>query len=98
MASITAFHSAAVWPPYSMARRTQGPRASPRRGRARDVDGGRWALEAGDRLGRLGAVPQAADAYLYAVTPSRTDAELDRIARMQERAGHTDRARRVRQR
>ena len=65
---------------------------------ARDVDGGRWALEAGDRLGRLGAVPQAADAYLYAVTPSRTDAELDRIARMQERAGHVDRARRVRQR
>lgn len=65
---------------------------------ARDVDGGRWALEAGDRLGRLGAVPQAADAYLYAVTPSRTDAELDRIARMQERAGHADRARRVRQR
>lgn len=65
---------------------------------ARDADGGRWALEAGDRLGRLGAIPQAADAYLYAVTPSRSDAELDRIARMQERAGHVDRARRVRQR
>ena len=65
---------------------------------ARDADGGRWALEAGDRLGKLGAVSQAADAYLYAVTPLRTDAELDRIARMQERAGHVDRARRVRQR
>ena len=65
---------------------------------ARDADGGRWALEAGDRLGRLGAVSQAADAYLYAVTPSRTSAELERIARMQERAGHADRARRVRQR
>ena len=63
---------------------------------ARDADGGRWALEAGDRLGRLGAVRQAADAYLYAVTPARTDGELERIARMQERAGHADRARRVR--
>ena len=65
---------------------------------ARDADGGRWALEAGDRLGQLGVVAQAADAYLYAVTPLRTDAELDRIARMQERAGHADRARRVRRR
>ena len=65
---------------------------------ARDAEGGRWALEAGDRLGKLGAIPQAADAYLYAATPSRSDAELDRIARMQERAGHVDRARRVRQR
>lgn len=65
---------------------------------ARDADGGRWALEAGDRLGRLGAVSHAADAYLYAVTPSRTSAELERIAQMQERAGHADRARRVRQR
>lgn len=65
---------------------------------ARDADGGRWALEAGDRLGQLGAVAQAADAYLYAVTPLRADAELDRIARMQERAGHADRARRVRRR
>lgn len=65
---------------------------------ARDADGGRWALEAGDRLGRLGAVTQAADAYLYAVTPLRTDAELERIALMQERAGHADRARRVRKR
>ncbi|HEX6369821.1 MAG TPA: hypothetical protein VF006_12960 [Longimicrobium sp.] len=63
---------------------------------SRDAEGGRWALEAGDRLGRLGAVLLAADAYLYAVAPSRTDAELDRIARMQERAGHVDRARRVR--
>lgn len=65
---------------------------------ARDADGGRWALEAGDRLGRMGALSQAADAYLYAVTPVRTDAELERIARTQERAGHADRARRVRQR
>lgn len=65
---------------------------------ARDADGGRWALEAGDRLGRLGALSQAADAYLYAVTPSRTDTELERIAQMQERAGHAERARRVRQR
>lgn len=65
---------------------------------ARDAEGGRWALEAGDRLAKLGAVSQAADAYLYAVTPSRTSAELDRIARMQERAGYADRARRVHQR
>lgn len=65
---------------------------------SRDVDGGRGALEAGDRLGRLGAVPQAADAYLYAVTPLRTHAELERIARMQESAGHPERARRVRRR
>jgi hypothetical protein len=63
---------------------------------ARDADGGRSALEAGDRLGRLGAVAQAADAYLYAVTPARTEGELERIARMQERAGFLDRARRVR--
>lgn len=62
----------------------------------RDADGGRWALEAGDRLERLGAVAQAADAYLYAVTPARTDGELERIARMQDRAGYADRARRVR--
>lgn len=62
----------------------------------RDVEGGGWALEAGDRLGRLGAVAKAADAYLYAVTPSRTEAELDRIARMQERAGHAERGLRVR--
>ncbi len=65
---------------------------------ARDADGGRWALEAGDRLGRIGAVSKAADAYLYAVTPGRTEAELERIARMQERAGYADRAGRVRQR
>lgn len=39
----------------------------------------------------------AADAYLYAVTSSRTNAELERIARMQELAGHEHRARRVRQ-
>jgi hypothetical protein len=64
----------------------------------RDADGGRWALEAGDRLARLGATSAAADAYLYAVTPDRTRAELDRIAAMQERAGHPDRARRVRAR
>ena len=63
---------------------------------ARDADGGRWALEAGDRLGGLGAVSESADAYLYAVTPERTAPELDRIAAMQERAGHPDRARRVR--
>jgi hypothetical protein len=65
---------------------------------ARDAEGGRWALEAGVRLGKLGAVAQAADAYLYAVTPLRTDAELERIARMQERAGYPARARRVRRR
>jgi hypothetical protein len=65
---------------------------------ARDADDGRWALEAGDRLARLGAVSDAADAYLYAVTPLRSAAELERIARMQERAGHADRARRVRHR
>lgn len=63
---------------------------------ASDVDGGKLALEAGDRLERLGALSQAADAYLYAVTADRTDGELERIARVQERAGHVDRARRIR--
>jgi hypothetical protein len=61
-----------------------------------DSEGGAAALEAGDRLFRLGAVRQAADAYLYAVTPDRSTEEIDRIARTQERAGYPERARRVR--
>jgi hypothetical protein len=64
----------------------------------RDADGGAAALEAGDRLLRLGAVRQAADAYLYAVTPARSPAEIERIAGTQELAGFPERARRVRQR
>lgn len=62
----------------------------------RDVDGGEIALLAGDRLIRLGADSSAADAYLFAVTPDRTDDELDRIARVQVRAGFVERASRVR--
>lgn len=62
----------------------------------RDADGGRWALEAGDRLARLGAVSRAADSYLFALTPLRTREERERIARAQERAGAAERARRVR--
>lgn len=53
----------------------------------RDSEVGAAALEAGDRLVRLGAVRQAADAYLYAVTPARSTEEVERIARTQERAG-----------
>jgi hypothetical protein len=63
---------------------------------ARDGGDGRWAMAAGDRLVKMGAVSEAADAYLYAVTPSRSAAEIERIARVQELAGHSDRARRVR--
>lgn len=63
-----------------------------------DSEGGAAALEAGDRLFRLGAVRQAADAYLYAVTPDRSTHEIERIARTQEQAGYPDRAQRVRQR
>ncbi|MBB4636013.1 hypothetical protein [Longimicrobium terrae] len=64
----------------------------------RDQEGGCWALSAGDRLGRIGKTNHAADAYLYAVTSARTPAELERIAEMQERAGHSARARRIRAR
>ena len=46
----------------------------------------------------VGVLVALAGAYLYAVTPSRTNSELDRIARMQERAGWADRAARVRRR
>ena len=63
-----------------------------------DSEGGAAALEAGDRLIHLGAVREAADAYLYAVTPKRSIEEIERIARTQERAGYPERARRVRQR
>lgn len=63
-----------------------------------DSEGGAAALEAGDRLLRLGAVREAADAYLYAVTPDLSTGEIERIARTQERAGYPERARRVRQR
>lgn len=62
----------------------------------RDVDGGAIALLAGDRLIRLGADSSAADAYLFAVTPDRTEEELDRIARVQVRVGFAERASRVR--
>jgi hypothetical protein len=65
---------------------------------ANDGDGGSAALDAGDRLLRLGRVREAADAYLYAVTPARTPAELDRIAFAQEQAGYPERAGRVRRR
>lgn len=65
---------------------------------ARDLDGGEWALAAGDQLVRLGAHRQAAEAYLYAVTPARTTAELGRIAAAQERAGYHERAGRIRSR
>jgi hypothetical protein len=61
-----------------------------------DSEGGAAALLAGDRLFHLGAVRQAADAYLYAVTPDRSTEEIDRIAQTQERAGYPERARRVR--
>jgi hypothetical protein len=64
----------------------------------RDAEGGAAALQAGDRLLGLGAVREAADAYLYAATPARTPSEVERIARAQERAGYPERARRVRQR
>ncbi|HEU4883479.1 MAG TPA: hypothetical protein VFT45_14560, partial [Longimicrobium sp.] len=63
-----------------------------------DAEGGGAALEAGDRLLRLGAVREAADAYLYAVTPERSTGEIERIARTQEQAGYPERARRVLQR
>jgi len=61
-----------------------------------DVGGGSDAMFAGDELVRLRAIEAAADAYLYAVTPQRTSEEIERIARTQVRAGHADRARRVR--
>lgn len=64
---------------------------------ASDASDGKWALEAGDHLQRLGASAAAADAYLYAVSPTRTETEIERIARAQELAGHADRATRVRQ-
>jgi len=63
-----------------------------------DVDGGSAALDAGDQLLRLGRVREAADAYLYAVTPARTAEEVERIAFAQEQAGYPERAQRVRQR
>lgn len=65
---------------------------------ARDSDGGGVALKASSELARLEALQEAADASLYAVTPARTPAELEAIATLQERAGHRERARRVRQR
>jgi hypothetical protein len=65
---------------------------------SRDSDGGRVALQAGAALARMGAVQEAADASLYAVTPERSLEELERVAVLQERAGHPERARRVRQR
>ena len=63
---------------------------------ARDSDGGHVALEAAGALARFGAVQEAADASLYAVTPERSAAELEGVAVLQERAGHVERARRVR--
>lgn len=63
---------------------------------AHDPGSGRIALEAGDWLAERGHLRRAADAYLYAVVPDRTADEVERIARMQERAGYPERAERVR--
>jgi hypothetical protein len=65
---------------------------------SRDGEDGRWAMAAADQLARIGALSDAADAYLYAVTPSRTEGEMERIAHAQELAGYPDRAARVRRR